>query len=155
MRGPDLGTLVLARGGHPSPSQGVCLLEAVSWLAGEPFSDHPECVSPVLAAFGRALNDALPDAERQRLLPLVPLLVGSVDPVADQVDGLVCAHFFVSVWTPAWLGLVPGLAFHAGALRALPEPGSLDDVALWVPTIHAARDAAWAAAGDEIGRAHV
>jgi len=94
--------IVLARGKHGSREQGVCLLEAVAYVAGEPHSDHPACVSPVLAAFGRALNDALDSVERQRLVPLVPRLVGTVDPVADQRDGLECAHFLVSAWTPRW-----------------------------------------------------
>lgn len=34
-------------------------------LAGEPFSDRPRCVDPVLAAYLRALNDRL-DAKRRR-----------------------------------------------------------------------------------------
>jgi len=141
---PDLH---LAAGKHDSPDAGVCLLEAVSLVAGEPFTDHPACVSPVLGAFGRALNDAMPDGERQQLARLVPLLVGSVDPVADQVDGLRCAFFLVSEWTPAWFDLLPDLASHAAVLRGLPAPGSWDDVAGWQSTIAAARGAARGAAG--------
>lgn len=56
---------------------GMCLMEAVAYVAGERWSDHPACASPVLAAYGRTLNDTLTHEERQRLLPLVPLLVGT------------------------------------------------------------------------------
>ena len=33
----------------------MCLLEATALFAGEPFSDHPPCVSRVLADFGISL----------------------------------------------------------------------------------------------------
>ena len=32
----------LKSGAHRSIEDGACLLEAVAWLAGEPWSDHPE-----------------------------------------------------------------------------------------------------------------
>lgn len=38
-------------------------------LAGEPFSDRPESVCPVLAAFLRAYNDHLGPSLRRRLYP--------------------------------------------------------------------------------------
>ena len=40
----------LAHGAHDSPADGLCAMEAAAWLAGEPHSDHPACVSPVIAA---------------------------------------------------------------------------------------------------------
>jgi hypothetical protein len=55
----------------------MCLLEAAAYVAGEPWSDSPECVSPVLAAFGRSWNDALDDENRQMLKPFIPRLVGT------------------------------------------------------------------------------
>src|SRR6202047_1980950 len=60
--------LTLDRGTHDSAEEGACLLELVSLLAGEEFSDAPRCVSPVLANAGRAWNDSLGDEERERLL---------------------------------------------------------------------------------------
>jgi len=35
----DLETLVLEHGAHESRENGVCLMEAVSWFAGEPHSE--------------------------------------------------------------------------------------------------------------------
>ncbi len=46
----NLDTLQLAKGGHDDPGQGLCLLEAAAYLAGEKHSDHPACVSPILGA---------------------------------------------------------------------------------------------------------
>jgi hypothetical protein len=51
----------LAKGGHSNPGSGVCLLEAVAYVAGELHTDHPQCASEILGAFGRNLNDVLPD----------------------------------------------------------------------------------------------
>ena len=69
----------LYSGSHdPDPDGQMCAMEAVAFVAGEPWSDHPQCASPVLGAFMRAWNDGLPDAERTALLlPLVPRLVGT------------------------------------------------------------------------------
>src|SRR5450759_1937872 len=76
----DLDTLVLRSGTHTSPSDGVSLLEAVSDLAGEPWSNRPSCTSPVIAAYARSLNDWLPDGARQRLKAYIPRLVGTAAP---------------------------------------------------------------------------
>ena len=35
----DLTTLTLAEGAHRFPEQGMCLLEAVAFVQGEPFSE--------------------------------------------------------------------------------------------------------------------
>ena len=45
-------------------------MELASMLTGEPFSDHPSSVCPVIAARLRACNDRLADEERQRLVPI-------------------------------------------------------------------------------------
>ena len=76
----DLDTLVLRSGTHTSSSDGVSLMEAVSALAGEPWSNSPSCTSPVIAAYARSLNDWLPDDARQRLKAYIPRLVGTAEP---------------------------------------------------------------------------
>ena len=74
----SLDALVLKHGSHARRNQGVCLLEAVAWFAGEKHSDRPTCCDVALAAFGRSLNDRMKtDAERAKLRPLIPLLVGT------------------------------------------------------------------------------
>jgi hypothetical protein len=41
----------LSFGAHADANDGRCAMEWVSYLAGEPHGDEPECVSPVLRAF--------------------------------------------------------------------------------------------------------
>ncbi len=70
-------TVRLRHGRHVSPAQGACVVELASMLAGEPFSDHPETVCPVIAAFLRGYNDRLPDGELDELYPYAALVVGT------------------------------------------------------------------------------
>jgi hypothetical protein len=67
---------VLSRGQHRSPRKGACFMEFASFLAGERWSDHPRCTHPLLAALARAVNDNSSDEARQRLVPLIPDVIG-------------------------------------------------------------------------------
>jgi hypothetical protein len=60
-------TIRLSKGKHASPSEGACVMELASMLAGEPFSDRPASVCPVIAGFMRAYNDRIDDERRQDL----------------------------------------------------------------------------------------
>jgi hypothetical protein len=77
-------TIKLAKGKHSSPEDGACVLELASMLAGEPFSDHPASVCPVLASFLRAYNDSIGDARRQDLYDYASRLVGTRGPLDVQ-----------------------------------------------------------------------
>src|SRR5260370_23253120 len=65
------------RGHHKRPGDGACLMELASLAAGEPWSDHPACVHPVLAAVARGVNDGVTDACRPRLGALVRQMIGT------------------------------------------------------------------------------
>lgn len=78
---PD-GMPVLSAGRHRSPSRGACFMEYASYLAGERWSDHPECTHPLLAALARDVNDLTTNAGRSRLVDLVPRVVGLNPPGA-------------------------------------------------------------------------
>src|ERR1041385_3644499 len=74
----------LRRGNSPDPREGACLLDAVSWIEYGTLGDHPPCVCPVIAAYGRGINDAMSDAGRQQLRAYIPRLVGTVDPENER-----------------------------------------------------------------------
>jgi len=67
---------VLSRGKHRSPRKGACFMEFASFLAGERWSDHPACTHPLLAALARTVNDHSSDEARQRLVGLIPDVIG-------------------------------------------------------------------------------
>jgi hypothetical protein len=95
----------LRRGAHPTRDDGMCAMEMVAWLAGEPHSDEPGCACPVVAAFVRATNDALGDAARDRhLRPLVPMLVNTRATAAvERARGLLVVDALVRDLLPRWL----------------------------------------------------
>lgn len=150
-----LATLTLKNGSHPDPDAGLCVMEAAAWVAGEPHSDHPACVSPVLATFMRRWNDDLDDEGRQKLKAFVPRAIGTAGDGQDEARGWLAADWLVRVHTPAWLELA-GIADAAAALRALPElhdSGSLDAARPALADGRKKAAAAWAAAGDAAGDA--
>ena len=152
----------LKAGGHNSFSQGACILEAVSYIAREPWSDHPECACPVIAAFLRNWNDNLPDDERTALLlPLITKVAGTRGSAAlANRRATMATDWLIRVQTPAWLRLA-GLVKQAEALEAFPEIVDFAKTPSIRPTLEAIRqdaaaawdaagDAAWAAAGDAL-----
>lgn len=140
----------LGEGAHEEGSGTMCVMEAVAWVAREPWSDQPQCACPVIGAFMRAWNDSLPDTERNELLlPLIPRLVGTRGSKAlEERRSLMAADWLVRTHTPAWLRLA-GLTTQAEALSSLPEITSMDQVPSSRHAIYAARadvSAAWKAA---------
>lgn len=77
---------VLSAGAHQNPKQGACVMEYVSILAGEKFSDRPACTHPVLAKAAMVTNDSLLDTERHLLVPLIPRLIGTADTQRFEKD---------------------------------------------------------------------
>src|SRR5258708_18944803 len=96
----NLETLTLAHGSHENRDAGLCLLEAVAWFAGRPHSDKPPCVSPVLGAYGRNLNDILPDIPRQELKQFIPQLPGTAGGGKDETRGPIAPHRRIRTSSP-------------------------------------------------------
>jgi hypothetical protein len=67
----------LDRGQHAALAQGACLMEAAAYMAGERWSDAPQCASPVIGGLLRTWNDLLPRRPRQELKRHLPRVVGS------------------------------------------------------------------------------
>jgi hypothetical protein len=67
----------LSHGAHDADAGEACVMEYVSLLAGEEWSDRPECTHPILAHEARTANDLLLDHDRPRLVPLVGRLFGT------------------------------------------------------------------------------
>jgi len=152
----DLETLQLKKGAHSKFEDGACIMEAVAYVAGEPWSDHPACASPVISAFLRSYNDSVSDEVRQTLKPFIPRLVGTAStPEVESRRAIMATDWLIRVHTPAWLRLA-GLTAHADALAGFPEITALAQIPSIMAPLDAARkdsaaaraaarDAAWAA----------
>ena len=149
----ELDTITLKSGTHV-PDGEMCLMEATAWIAGESWSDHPQCVCPVLAAFCRLWNDALDDNTRDRLLkPFVVRLIGTRStPEVESKRSFLALDWLVRVQTPAWLQLA-GLNDHANQLARLAPLATPDNCCAAQPLLDAAGAAAAAAAWDAAGAA--
>src|SRR5437879_368052 len=135
----DLDAIRLKRGAHPSLQVGACILELVSYVAGEKWSDHPACVSPVIAAFLRRWNDDLDDDDRQRLKPFIGRVIGtSTGPADDRRRAWTLADWVARTYLPAWLRLAK-LDAQAAAVEALPELTDAGDWQAVRPTLEAVR----------------
>ena len=120
-------TFILTSGEHATPEEGMCLMEAVAFLAGEAHSDRPECACPVITAYGWNLDLWMGKGEQgdalraQYLAPLVSKLVGTRS--TSEVS-LKRAFFFVDravrLFAPMALESA-GLMDEAARLRRLDE----------------------------------
>jgi hypothetical protein len=115
----------LSYGTHATPDQGRCAMEWVSHLAGEPHTDQPECVSPVVRAFCIALNDGLEDGPRQRLRPYLTRTIGTADDGFDHQRAWMAMDWLIRTYTPTWLAAA-GLDDAANRLWSLSEVTSAD-----------------------------
>ncbi len=67
----------LKKGAHADLEKGACIMELVSYIANEPWSDHPKCACQILTEYAICLNDRFSGEHRQLLKPLIPLLLNS------------------------------------------------------------------------------
>jgi hypothetical protein len=73
----DLSIFHLRHGGHRNPEHGLCVMEAVAFVAGEKHTDQPQCACPVLTRFAQRVNDRMNDGERAALTPFILKLAGT------------------------------------------------------------------------------
>ncbi|MGU3538720.1 hypothetical protein [Methylobacterium sp. A54F] len=132
----------LLPGSHdfPGPDGGTCINEAAVVAAGLPYrairgsDDCPPCFSRPLAAYALGLNDAMPDAERPRLMAFVLRLSGSADtPEVEAARTAFLARESVRRILPPLLDRA-GLAGHAARCEAaadLADAVSAAEAAAW------------------------
>ena len=105
----------------PDIAEGLSLLGAVAWVAGETAgATNPKCCCPVLAEFGfNWSRDMRRDAERQQLLPYVERLINTHStPDVERRRGELATRWFIHDYVPGWLDLA-GFDVHAETLRTM------------------------------------
>jgi hypothetical protein len=124
VRNLDLDSLRLQAGYHPPSATAFNMMEAVAYIAGEEWNDHPLCVSQTISAFCRHLNDDLNDVDRQQLLAYIPRVIGT----QGNRDIWIRQEWMITDWMvrtylSAWWDLA-GYPEHANGLRRLHEINS-------------------------------
>jgi hypothetical protein len=128
----------LSYGTHATPEDGRCAMEWVSHLAGEPHSDEPACVSPVLRAFCTSLNDGLEDIPRQRLRLYLPRTIGTSHDGLDERRAWMAMDWLIRVYAPTWLSLA-GLTSPSERLRSLGVVSGVGDLSAALVELRLAR----------------
>ncbi len=119
-----LEEIILESGFHNYAAHGMCVMEAVSYIAGETFSAHPECCCRAISSFLRCWNDHLTNTdERTRLLrPLIPKVIGTVE--TDKITNArvwLIGDWMIRECIPAWLNLTDSLKKYAVELIHGPD----------------------------------
>ena len=133
--------------GAGSIETGACWMSAISYYAGYEWSDHPECVDPVIRTLCIRLNDMLPsDSERERVIgPHIMAPIGTAQGIdLMRSRAFVVADNAVRVWAPMAMDAC-GRGVDAEKLRSLPKIVDAD-------TAYAAAAASAASAASAVRR---
>lgn len=95
-----------------------CVMEFVSYLAGQSHSDCPNGVAEDLNNLFMGLNDSLGDDQRQLLLPLSPRLLNTEGYRDEEERAWQMMDFLVRTYAPVWLEKA-GYEDAAARLRGL------------------------------------
>jgi hypothetical protein len=120
-------TTVLAPGRHRDAAHGVCAMELSSMLGDERFSDHPQRVCPVVAAFLRGYNDGLPPKLRQELFGIASSVIDSrtADPRVREERMTALLGWPVELWASRrWRTPWPPTFAPENAFADLEEAGA-------------------------------
>ena len=124
----NFGKLDLRSGPGGDYKNGLCLMEAVAWMANEGATDAPECACPVLGRFAIRLNDNLNDENRQQLRKLILPMTGTRSKEHEKLRSeylvLNVARKIVSLAFDK-----ANLSEHAEAFRSVKDIDELRDVA--------------------------
>ena len=141
-----LPEIELDSGGHPAPPKDCthpegCDREIAAWVLGQEWTDRAPWESPVLAAFRRRLNDALPVDLRQHLKDSMFDGLGTVGDGRDEDRAWMITDWSIRVALPTWLE-VAGVEEAPKTLRALPEV-TAETFGEVKPLVYRLRDEAW------------
>ena len=121
---PTLSGITLQDGSHLDKQEGMSVMEACAHLAGEPHTEEPQAVSPVLNALVSHWSDTLDQPARDRIiLPLIPAIIRTPPrPGTDRAQRLLIADWLLHAAIPIW-ARAAGFNQTAGAIAQLPPVG--------------------------------
>jgi len=114
---------VLKSGGH-AVGRDFCAMEFIAKIAGEPWTDKPVCVHPLLGAYCRGMNDATWPSDEARTETMLPLLAEVFGTTALVIDMRRIAEQTIRIIVPIALEAAAELHHdekHKAALRTAAE----------------------------------
>lgn len=128
---------VLSMGGHASPEGGACVMEYISFVTGDKWTDVPQCTPVQLAYLAQMTNDYQPSnaIRSERMTPLIPRLIGAGR--SEAFDELLLDWLYrkaqVSVGEHGWAG-VRGELFELVCLATRRREDALHE-SEWAPRL--------------------
>ena len=101
---PSLRGITLQTGSHLEKQEGMSVMEACAHLAGEPHSQEPRAVSPVLNDLVSHWSDTLEQPSRDRIiLPLIPSIIRTgPQRGTERATRLLVADWLLHTAIPIW-----------------------------------------------------
>jgi hypothetical protein len=128
-------TTHLTAGTHLAREDGTCLMEAVSSVTGDTWTDAPSSTHPLLAHLARLVNDAVSDERRDDLAAFIPDLIdtNNPDPSVHARLAVVCTSYALTVSdSPSLRRLRHSAERRIGELRRpRPDLPHLDVIRRW------------------------
>ena len=126
-----LDGVILQSGGHKTPDQGMCVMEAMAYVMNgdTPFSDDPPCMRQMRHRRRWCMvgNDRMQEAQRQRFIPLIPRVMQPCDAEKANREIRILVLAAVREFVPMALEAA-GQIEIAKELRALPDTASYKEL---------------------------
>ncbi len=89
----NLEKISLSSGKHSNIDHGACVMEMVSYLANERWSDHPQCASPSITSLAIWIKDNGDQEHRDVLKTMAPKIVNTKDWKKEPARAKIYAEF--------------------------------------------------------------
>ena len=73
----DYSVPFIRSGAGRIPSEGGCVMQILSWIKDGSWIDSHSCVHPAIRNLAIRANDSMEDAERQKLIDLIPRMINT------------------------------------------------------------------------------
>ncbi len=138
--------VTLKLGSHEPNGDQMCVMEYIAYIEGEPWSDRPTCVCPIIGCLLRTWNDTFDEDDCQRtdvLLPLVSTVIGTN---SDDLNVKIKRSWLAIDWdirvrTTTWLR-ASGLEQEAVSIESIPTIESCEKLEKYFDTFKKAANIA-------------
>lgn len=83
---------VLSWGPHDNASEGACVMEMVSFMSGDTWSDMPKCSNKFISRVAQTVNDNLSDKDRGIIFRDFHRLFNTTDVTEDEMGAEFCKY---------------------------------------------------------------
>lgn len=83
---------VLSYGAHSGPKEGACIMEMVSFMSGDEWTDVPKCSNRFISRVAQTVNDALSDGDLGMIFRDFHRLFNTTDVTEEEMEYEFCKY---------------------------------------------------------------